>query len=182
MLRLVAAAVSAGLVAIALGCGGGGDSSSAGGENISASNIVTAAPVKVLTKPNFIAHVNALCRRKWRFVMNAVRQTRVLWEKQRPQVTGHGNFIRSVRVSFFASLNFLIFDSVRRLGVPPDQKQAVEGLLEEMQAVIERGSRKDSFATVAQLKALFSRYNREARQFGLNRCLVSGAHLPHPET
>jgi hypothetical protein len=178
MLRLVASAVTTGLVAIALGCG---DDTSGEEPNEPAKPRVSVTTDHALTKAKFLAHVNELCRRKWRFIMNAVKQTRVLWEKQYPRVNDRQNYLRAVRLSFFSSLNFLIFDWVRRLGAPPGGKQAVEELLGAMQETIDQGSRGVRFTTVPQLQALFTRYNEEARRYGLDQCLVSGAHIPRPE-
>jgi hypothetical protein len=177
-MRRPVAAATAGLVALMLGCG---DSTSGdeGGEP-SAKPRVTVAPGS-LTKPKFLAHVNEVCRRKWRFIMNAVKQTRVLWEKQYPRVDDRENYTRAVRLSFFSSLNFLIFDWVHRLGAPPGEKRTLEELLGAMQEATDRGSRGPRLTTVSQVKALFISYNEEARRFGLDQCLVSGAHLPRPE-
>lgn len=190
MLRLVAAAATTGLAVIALGCGGGSSGDGAdGGDGSSAKSRVSVTTPRVsvttsksMTKPRYVAYVNAFCRRKWRFIMNAVKMTRVLWEKQYPGVNDRKNFIRAVRLSFFSSLNFLIFDRVRNLGAPPGEKRAVEELLGAMREATDRGSGPPSFTTVPQVKALFTRYNREARRYGLNQCRVEGAHLPYPET
>jgi hypothetical protein len=182
MLRPAGAVAATALAAIALGCGGGSSGEGGDGGDEPAKARVSIATATSLTKPRFVVHVNDLCRRKWRFVMNAVKQTRVLWERQYPRVNDQKNFIRSVRLSFFASLNYLIFDWVRKLGAPPGDKRAVEELLGATREATDRGSGRPSFTTTLQVKALFTLYNREARSYGLDRCLVSGAHLPHPET
>jgi hypothetical protein len=179
MLRLVSAAATIGLAAIALGCGGasGDDAGSS-----SAKPRVAVARTSPMSKPRFVTFVNELCRQKWRFVMNAVRQTRVLWEKQYPQTNDRKNFIRAVRLSFFSSLNFLIFDQISALGAPPGGRRALEELLGAVREASHRGSGGPvSFSTVPEVKALFTRYNAEARRFGLKQCLVAGAHLPRPE-
>lgn len=181
--RLVAVAATALLTAIAMGCGGsaGGDTSGSDGKEFSVRADTTMTTVDSLTKAKFLAHINSLCRRKWRFVLNAVKQTGVLWIKQHPRVSQRQNYKRSLHVSYFASIDFLIFDWIRHFGSPPGEKRAVERVIGAMQEAVERGQRGKRITTVAELQALFADYNRKARSYGLSECLVGGAHLPHPE-
>ena len=191
MHRQGAVAAAAVLAAIIVGCGGGaGDSGSTGGEaskngghQSSTRAETTATTTKSVTKtnPKFLAQANSLCRRKWRFVLNAVRQTAVLWAKQYPRVDERQNFLRAVHLSYFASINYVVFDWIRRLGAPPGQAQAVEDVIETMQEAVERGERGVPVTSVAQVKGLFADYNRKASRYGLDKCLVAGGHLPHPE-
>jgi hypothetical protein len=182
MHRQIAAMATAVLAAIAIGCGGsaGGDPSKSSHE-FSVRADTTMAPVASLTKAKFLAHINSLCRRKWRFVLNAVRETAVVWARKHPKVTPEDNFIRAVHQSYFASIDFLIFDWIHHLGAPPGQTRQIEDVIGTMQEAVELGQREVRVATVAQLEALFADYNRKARQYGLEECLVRGGHLPHPE-
>lgn len=184
MHRLVAAMATAAAMAMAAGCGGGarGDPQGSGNSDVSAKAGATVTTVSSLTKRKFVARANSLCHRRWRLVLNAVRQTRVLWGKQHPRVSTQRNFVRSVRLSYFASINFLIFDEIRRWGAPPGEEQTVEGVIGKMEEVIARGERRLPTTSVARLKAMFAGYNRLASSYGLDKCLVAGSHLPHPET
>jgi hypothetical protein len=183
MRRPAGAVAIAALVAIAAGCGGsgGGDASRSGGNEFSARANPSVTTVKLLTKPKFIAHVNSLCRRKWRFILNAVRQTSVITGKLHPQTSKMQRYARGVRLSYFASIAFHIYVPIQRLGAPPGERQAVEKLIGTMLEGIERGGRQVRFASAAQAEAPFADYNRTARRYGLDECLVAGAHLPHPE-
>jgi hypothetical protein len=183
MHRLVAVLATAAAVALAAGCGGGAsaDPQESGGVEASTQTGPTVTTVSSLTRQRFVARANSLCRRRWRLVLNAVRQTRVLWGREHPHVSTHQNFVRSVRLSYFASINFLIFDEIRRWGAPPGEARAVEKVTGAMEDVIVRGERHLPTTSVAQLKAMFAGYNRLASSYGLGECLVAGSHLPHPE-
>jgi hypothetical protein len=180
MKPLAIAAVAAALAVAALGCGGAeGDPSAAAKSSPTSKPGVE--PPSVLSKPKYLARANAICRRRWRFVLNAVRQTSVLWRKQYPHIDSRVNYARAVRVSYFSSLNFLIFDSVDYLGQPLSDRRASDEVLNAMQEAIERGVDDTRIRSVGQLRALFVDYNRKARRFGLDKCLVGGSRLPHPE-
>jgi hypothetical protein len=178
----LAVVVATGALAAMVGCGGANDAPQSGDQAISATADAGAIAVDPRTKRKFIARVNNLCRRHWRFVLNAVRLTRVLWKRQHPRVSTSRNFARAVRLSYFASINFLIFDEIRRFVVPPGEGRAVKKLTGLMQKLIERGAQHWSVASTAKLQAMFAGYNRLAGQYGLSECLVAGSHLPHPET
>jgi hypothetical protein len=182
MHRLVTTMATAVAIALTIGCGAGDDPQKGESGEASAKAGATVTTVSSLTKRKFVARANSLCRRRWRLVLNAVRQTRVLWGRQHPKVSTQRNFVRSVRLSYFASINFLIFDEIRRWGAPPGEAQAVEGVTEAMQEVITRGEQHLPTTSVARLKAMFAGYNRLASRYGLDECLVAGSHLPHPET
>jgi hypothetical protein len=180
--RPTIAIVAALLAAIAVGCGGGGEDPAATGAHESSVQPAEIFTVPWLTKQKVVAHANDLCRQRWRFVRNSVRQTRVLWARQHPQVSAHDNYLRSVRLSYFAAINFLIFNEIRRFGSPPGQEQAIGEVIGAVHEASVQGEQGKPITSVAQLKALFAEYNRVARRYGLEECLVAGAHLPHPET
>ena len=184
MHRLVAVMATAAALALAVGCGGGAsaDPQKDGSGEASTQAGPTVTTVSSLSKPKFVARANSLCRRRWRLVLNAVRQTRVLWAREHPHVSTQRNFVRSVRLSYFASINFLIFDEIRRWGAPPGEARAVEAVINEMENVIVRGEQHLPNTSVTQLKAMFAGYNRLAGSYGLRECVVAGSHLPHPET
>jgi hypothetical protein len=169
------------LAMLAAGCGGSADGDTGGGGTgftVQADTNVTTAPS--MTRAGFVVHVNDLCRRKWPFVINAVRQTRNFTRKLHPQTTELQQYMRGVHESYFAAIDFHIFDMIYRMGAPPGEKEAVENLIGTMQEGVERGQQMQ-ISTPAQVEALFTRYNRVAREYGLDECLVEGSHLPYPD-
>lgn len=180
MRHRVAAMAIAVLAVLAVGCGGGtgGDTSAGGDHKFPVNADTTVTPVQALSKAKFVAHVNDLCRRKWPFVLNAVRQTRNFTRKLYPQTSPLQRYIRGVHVSYFAAIDYHIFDEIHRLGAPPGETQAVEDVIGSMQEGVERGQQ-TRVTSPAQVKALFVDYNRIARRYGLDQCLVEGAHLPY---
>jgi hypothetical protein len=182
MRTAVAVVAVAVVAAMAPGCGGsgGGDPSSSGGKEFSVEADTTMTTARSLTRPKFVAHVNSLCRRKWKFILNAVRQTSAITGKLHPQTSGMQRYLRGIRLSYFASLDFHLFDEIHRLGAPPGETRAVENLIGTMQEGVERGERM-RISSRAQLEPLFADYNRVARGYGLDECLIAGAHIPRPE-
>lgn len=179
MQRLVAALAVAALIA---GCGAGGqDPNTTTGSTAPSSRPYGLLYVNPgLTKQKFVAHVNGLCRRKWRFIQNAVRQTSVLTGAARPQTSKLQRYTAGVQQSYFASIGFHIYTEVQHLGAPPGEKQTVEDVLKAMLDGMRRGEA-TPIARPAQVRAVFSDYNRLAHRYGLDECLVAGAHLPYPE-
>lgn len=160
------------------GCGGsGGDDSTPEDRDIALRADTTMTTKPSLTKAKFLAHVNDLCRRKWRFILRAYRQTAVVTARLHPQTTELQQYTRGVRFSYFPSIDFHIFDEVQRLGAPPGENHAIEDVIGTMQVSVERGERM-RMTSPAQVEALFDGYNRRASRYGLSACLVSGAHLP----
>lgn len=182
MHRPAIAIVAALLAAIAVGCGGASNNPAGNSAGESVVGVSSIFAVKSLTKPEFVAHANDICRRRWRFVQNSVRETRVLWGKQHPRVSTQDNYVRSVRLSYFAAINFLIFNEIRRYGSPPGQEQAIGEVIGAIHEASLRGERGEPLTSVAELEELFAGYNRKARDYGLDECLATGSHLPHPET
>jgi hypothetical protein len=133
-----------------------------------------------LTKRKFVAHVNGLCRRKWRFIQNAVRQTSVITAKAHPQTSRLQRYSAGVQESYAASIGFHIYTEIQHLGAPPGEKQAVEDVLRAMQDGMKRGQ-ETPVTGPAQVEAMFTDYNRLARRYGLDECLAAGSHLPYPE-
>lgn len=180
MQRLIVALAAAALIA---GCGAAGKGSNqTTGSTASASRPYGILYVNPgLTKQKFLAHVNALCRRKWRFIDNAVRQTSVLEGIAHPQMSKLERYTVGVHDSYYASVSYHIYTPIQRgVGAPPGEKQAVEDVLRAMLDGMSQGE-KASVTKPAQVEAMFSDYNQLARRYGLDECLVTGGHLPRPE-
>jgi hypothetical protein len=180
MHRLVGAVAVSVVTMCAASCGGdsaGDTTSSHHQEVVRASTTVSTAPS--LTKAKFVAHVNSLCRRKWPFILHAFREYRGQVKLVNPQASFRQRFIEAIRLAYFASITFHIFDEVVRLGAPSGEKQAVEEMLGSMQEGVERGQRQKPVTSQSQVEALFVDYNEKARRYGLDECLVTGSHLPH---
>ena len=183
MHRLSAALAIATLAAIvAAGCGSSAseDASGSGEAAFEVRADTTMATADSLTKQKFLTHVNSLCERKWLPILKAVKQTARVRLKS-PRATQRQRFIVGVKLSYFASLDFHLFDEIHRLGAPPGERRTVERLIGAMQEGVERGERQVTATSPSQIEAVFTRYNRLARNYGLHDCLVAGAHLPHPD-
>ena len=77
-----------------------------------------------------------------------------------------------------AVIDFHIFDSIRILGAPQGEEREIEEIIGPMQSAVERGQKKlVPVSSVAQVSTLFGEYNRRARQYGLDDCLVDESHL-----
>ena len=175
----MASVIIAVLAALMAGCGGSADGGSErSGFSVEADTNVTTAPS--MTRAKFIVHVNDLCRRKWPFILNAVRQTRNFTRELHPETSELQRYMKGVHESYFAAIDFHIFDEIHRLGAPPGEKQTVEDVIGTMQEGVERGQQK-RISSPAQVRILFTRYNQVASEYGLDECLVAGGHLPHPD-
>lgn len=174
MRRLLAIA-SVAVAAIAAGCGGEGETSSAGdGFSVRAHTTMTAA--EQLTRPEFVERVDGICRQGWRTILGSF----AAYSGEQPRRLSETRlFAKSIRGVFMASLDINIYDRIRDLGAPPGEEEAIEEIIGAMQEGVERGKRQVRVTTPAQLEALFVRYNQLAREYGLHECQVSGTHLPH---
>ncbi len=180
MRSLVAAAAIVALVALAMGCGGADDSptGSEGREFQVTGADTTVTPVESLTKAEFLAHVNDLCKRKWPFILNAARQTANFTRQLHPDTSELQQYRRGVRISYYPAIDYHLYDEIQRLGGPPGETQTIEEVLGSMQEAVERGQRTVT-SSAAQIERLFAIYNPIARKYGLDECLFQGRHLPY---
>lgn len=182
MRSLVVVAAIVALAVLAVGCGGTDDSAtgSEGREFQVTGADTTVTPVNSLTKAKFLAHVNDLCKRKWPFILNAARQTANFTRQLHPETSEMEQYRRGVRISYYPAIDYHLYDEIQRLGGPPGETQTIEEVLGSMQEAVERGQRIVT-SSPAQVEKLFAVYNQIARDYGLNECLFTGAHLPqHP--
>ncbi|MET0305165.1 MAG: hypothetical protein ABW196_02925 [Solirubrobacterales bacterium] len=167
LIVLVAAA------SLAIGCGGeGGEESTGAGFNVYASTTVTTGP---LDKPRFVAHVNKLCREGWAEILDNFTEYSS-WQKAK-KMSRQEVFIDSVRESFLAGFDFHVFDEIYLLGGPSGEEKDVEDVIGALQLAVERGQRQVQVSSPSQLTALFADYNRRARAYGLEDCLVDGVRV-----
>jgi hypothetical protein len=74
--------------------------------------------------------------------------------------------------------NFHIFDNFRILGAPAGEQRAIEEIIGPFQAAVELGWKERWRAySIADIPPQFEIYNRRARRYGLDDCLVDKAHL-----
>jgi hypothetical protein len=174
MRRLIGAALA--VVMIASGCGGSGGGSD--GE-ASAGGVDTERTTDAMTKAQFVAHFNDVCRRAWPEIRrNAAQYGRL----QDPHLGEKELFAKVVRYSFMAGFDFHIFNPIHELGAPGDQAEH-QGttVIFTMKEAVEPAIHRVWLHSPAQLAALFADYNRAARRYGLDECLIAGSHLPHVE-
>lgn len=160
----------------AVGCGGSSDA--AGGDHAYSveadTTMTTASPL--VTRPQFVKHVNRICRHAWITALNnwhTYRRTH-----QDPDLNEKARFVEAVQVSLLGALDFNIFDNIYQLGAPHGEERRIEKIIGPMQSAIERGWKGlVPLSSVALIAHLFAEYNRSASRYGLHDCLVDEAHL-----
>jgi hypothetical protein len=173
LLAALAGLAAAGLAAGA-GCGENGSGADAGGYEVRASTTMTAATPQ-MTKAQFTRQVNQICREAWVTVRDN-------WAKYTSwQDEGEGKVQRfedAVRSSLLAGIDFHIFDDIRNLGSPPGDEEQIEEVIGPFQAAVELGQQERWRARSAdEIPSHFATYNRLARRYGLDDCLVDEPHL-----
>jgi hypothetical protein len=159
---------------LAAGCGGSDEGTAATDSHGYTVQAVTTVSPNKLTKAEYIARANQICRQGWHIVLQNFAEYSG-W--QSPKMTREEVFTKSVRLSFLAGLDFHIFDRLHQLGSPKHEEHRVETVIGAMQLAVELGQVKVLIRSVPQLNSQFADYNRRAHRYGLNRCLVDGARL-----
>ncbi len=167
MRRLIGGALA--IAVFAAGCGG----DSAGAPSQGAA---TKRTTDSMTKAEFVAHFNHVCRRAWPEIRkNAAEYSRF----QNPRLSEKKLFAKVVRYSFMAGFDFHIFNPMHELGTPADSSEHQGTTMNfAMKEAVERAIHREWVNSPAQLTALFADYNQAARRYGLDQCLVAGPHLP----
>lgn len=162
------------IAALLVGCGSNSDGSGSDGYEVRADTTVTVAEPP-LTKRQFVARVNKLCREAWDTVHD---NWDVHVSAQEPELKGRERFQEAVRASLLAGIDFHIFDGIYDLGAPPGEERQIEEIIGPFQLAVELGQmerwKADSIADVA---AQFERYNGRASRYGLDDCLVGKSNL-----
>jgi hypothetical protein len=175
MRRLIGVALA--VAAIAAGCGDSGGDSAGAGDQASTAEAKVERTTDAMTKAQFVAHFNEVCRRAWPEIRrNAAEYSRL----QDPHLSQKELFAKVVRYSFMAGFDFNIFNPMHELGTPSDRSEHQGTTMNfEMKEAVERAIHRMWLHSPAQLATLFADYNRAARRYGLDECLIAGSHLPH---
>jgi len=151
----------------ATGCGGGdGGGVSGGGARTYSVVASTTMTGTAISKARFVERVNGICRHAWPVLVKNLEQVR----KRR-------GLTASIRLSLLAGIDFEIFDKIRTLGAPEGEERAIEEIIGPMQYTVERNQKHARLHSVAQVVRAFADYNRRARAYGLEECLVDRSHL-----
>jgi hypothetical protein len=156
------------VTAVVAGCGGAGEREF----HVEAPTSVSTGPV---TKAQFVDHANRICRRAWPRILKFY-----IPFSRRRQDKGLSNeevFARSVRVSFLATLDFVVFDPIHRTPAPAGENAHVEEVIGKLQRAIELGQRRIRIHSLGQFASVFEAYNLAAHEYGLDDCLVDGTRL-----
>jgi hypothetical protein len=165
----------------AAGCGGTaeGDPAPAGREYSVRADTVMTTETSV-TKASFVSGANDLCRREWPNVLHNFTKYSG-W--QSPRLGEATVFAKAVRLSYMPGVDYYVFDEIHAMPAPPNEKGAIEEVIGTMQSAVERGEGRGGepvpIPSRAKLQAMFADYNRLAHRYGLDECLIAGAHLPH---
>lgn len=172
--------------ALLAGCGGGngnGDSAessvaaksqtySVNGRtySVEADTTVTTGSVG---KARYVPQVNRICREAWPVIQSNFDKF-LSWQNQHQ--SRRVRIEQTVRLSLLAGIDFEIFDNIYGTKAPEGEQAKVEELIGAMQAAVEHGAKLHVHSQRA-LIALFANFNRRARQYGVEDCLVNGLHI-----
>lgn len=178
--RSVAGLLTAALCLVLAGCGGDEQGSGPGANyTVRASTTMTVASPR-LDKAQFISRVNRICREAWATVIDNWHQYS---KSQSSGLSEAERFEDAVKRSLLAGIDFHIFDSIRILGAPPGEQKAIEEIIGPFQRSVELGQQRYWRAQNAdEVVANFQEYNRLARMYGLNDCLVDQSRLRNIDT
>jgi hypothetical protein len=180
--RLGAAlAIAGSLAAIAAGCGAGaaspngGDSSAGAIGQTSAQKAEVTTPATSMTKTRYVAWLNHVCRRSWPAILHNATE---YWRQQKPNLSRKARFEQTVRFSYMAGFDYYVFSKVNAWGPPGEHRHGGKRMINAMKKAVEDGLHRVWIGSPKELAAVFADYNRIARQYGVDRCLVAGAHVP----
>lgn len=158
-------------LALATSCGGS-DGSDDETFSVAADTTMTTANI---SKPQFIARVNRICRQAWVTIVGNFSEYS---STQSPEYSTRKRFNEAVRLSLIAGITFHIFDNIYNLGAPEGEERTTEEIIGSMQYASESGEKNlVPLFSIAQVSELYSDYNQRARLYGLDDCLVDLAHL-----
>lgn len=166
------------LVLLPIGCGGGSANDSTGatytvGDRTYQLEASTTMSVVSLSRAQFRMRANQACRQRWPRIRELLAEYTA---QQDPSLDGRQRFDDSVRKSLLYGIDFHIYDSLQMLGAPRGQRRQIEAVIGALQVAVESGRRLHIYA-VDRLLKLFAAFNREARSYKLDDCIVNRAHL-----
>lgn len=171
-LPLIAMAILVGAIA---GCGGEGSSGATGSDPgtyvVEAGTTVYATS---MTKARYVKYINGVCREAWGRILEFFDD----YMASHPEMSERRRFAEAVRIPVLSSITFLIFDDMHMLGSPRGEEREIEEIIGPLQASVELGQkRRPPLYSVAEITEHFTEYNRRARRYGLDDCLVNESHL-----
>lgn len=128
--------------------------------------------VNSLTKAQYLARANKLCRRSWADMLNEFTYYR---NRRNPNADQSRLFAYVSKESFLPHMQFW-FDDISYLGAPRDEEVKVEDMLKALQWAVHSGQER-RIPSASFLVAVFSSFNQLAREYGLDGCLVTKATL-----
>jgi hypothetical protein len=118
--------------------------------------VITVRPS--LTKAHYIARANAICKESIEQMKKSVR------------AQGLGSYFERSEQIYLPSMQFW-FDDIDYLGAPLGDAGQVEAMMRAVQVAVWRGQERGVYSG-QQMAALFSKFSRMARHYGLDRCVV----------
>jgi hypothetical protein len=168
--RALALLIGIAILTAAQGCGGGSSST----EKTFSVRAGTTVYHGNLSKPRFLAHINAVCRWAWGKIRRSFAEARLVRSPKQSEKAWHEEALRLIVVG---GIDFHIFDAIRITGSPPGEEDKVEQILGPMQEAVEWAQRVHHVHSVAELPKRFKVYNARAQHYGLDDCTVTTAHV-----
>jgi hypothetical protein len=170
--RGCAAALAVALIVAAVAAGCGGDDGNASGETNPGTEFTSAvdpALVQSIPEGRFMLSAGSICDASWARMLDSYE----LLRRERPNSSEGDLFDAASQQIFLPGMQFW-FDDIDYLAKPPEDKDEVELMLAEMQRAVYAGQ-EQRVPTPRRFEAIFARFNRLARDYGLHNCLVTRA-------
>jgi hypothetical protein len=155
------------LAAVAIGgCGGQEDSS---GQAKKESTVHIGLPVYInsLTKEQYLQQADRICRKSWADLLGYF----VKYRRQRAGKDSEAAIFAYAAQEYFLPSAQFWFDDVSYLGAPRGDEEEVEDMLKALQLAV-HSAEELRIPSPRVLVAAFSSFNRLAREYGLDACVV----------
>lgn len=150
------------IAACAPGCGGGGGDTSSQAQPAKQKVVIPWGSGSV-SKAEYVKRASGVCEKSWKGMLESFQQ--------RYQSVTHGEkFAEASQNIFLTGMQFW-FDDISYIGAPKGEKDRIEALLTALQLAVFQGE-EEHIVSTGQFSATFAEFNRLARQYGLNSCLV----------
>jgi hypothetical protein len=172
--------VTAAILALVVGCGGGSDSTTSGQssstettqgsattEGDQGQGATTEAASGTSSKQAFIAEANAACEKAGEHLIEEINEYAERTGKK--GVQRGKSLAEAVKATFLPVVEAEIA-AIRELQVPPGDEETVEVALAAHEAVVEQLTKAESLKSFAEVENLFDKADKKLNSYGLTEC------------